>query len=262
VEFAAEPLTVSTIEAAHCAVAVWSGRAPDAAAEAATAALSCLDELPQERVVHDFSLLHEVGDEVSRKIAAGLVSAQRMGRTVTLVRCPEELFRRLRAAGAPDGLLHTASLSAATGGFVGEPASTLELHVRSLPEMLRRLRAVVEVVAGQAGITGAEEAGIKTAVTEAAANAILHGSPEGPRNHVHVSFHLDDRRLIVDVADQGRGFDPGAPAQDPAAQLREHGFGILMMRRLMDHVEFFHGGRGMLVRMTKHLSPAPPRWAG
>jgi anti-sigma regulatory factor (Ser/Thr protein kinase) len=103
------------------------------------------------------------------------------------------------------------------------------------------------------------ESAVKLAVTEAAANAIKHGSPEGPRNHVQVSFHLDPTLLIVDVADQGNGFDPHNTTTPPPGEA-DHGLGLLMMQRAMDRVEFYRDERGMLVRLTKYLEQGAREW--
>src|SRR5205814_6640469 len=158
-------------------------------------------------------------------------------------------------------IAHAGSLSAATRGLAGDPANIVDLYVRSSPELLHRLRNVVSAVAREARLSEEQEMQLKMAVTEAAANAILHGSPEGPRNHVRVSFHLDPGLLIVDVADQGRGFDPGKVPPPAPAEMKEHGYGIHLIRQAVDHVEFFRDEGGMLVRMTKRLGQGGGGWA-
>jgi anti-sigma regulatory factor (Ser/Thr protein kinase)/anti-anti-sigma regulatory factor len=254
------PLTVQVVEMQPCVVGQWEGIGPEAAREAASEAAGELLSRRAERLVLDFARLSQVSEAVVQVLTRLVSEAQRLGREVCLVRCADELFRRMQRAGAGGVVAHAASLLAATQGLIGEPTNMVEMHLRSMPELLCRVRHVASLVAEQAGLPSGSEILLQTAVTEAAANAIVHGSPEGARNHVRVSFHLDQRSLIVDVADQGPGFDPrGVPAPVPA-EPREHGYGIHMIRQSMDRVEFFQDEQGMLVRMTKFLNP-PAEWA-
>ncbi|MCA0376367.1 MAG: ATP-binding protein [Gemmatimonadetes bacterium] len=81
---------------------------------------------------------------------------------------------------------------------------------------------------------------VPMAVTEALANAILRGNGGEAAKHVHVHVELSAHRLLVDVTDEGPGFDLGALEQGPheATWLeREQGRGVFLMRALMDAVE-------------------------
>ena len=239
----------------------WIGSGPEVARATATEATGELLARPAERLILDLTRLADVCDGVGQAMLRLISETQRNGRNICLVRCPDDLFRRLQRAGLRGAVTHASSLLAATQGLAGEPANTLELHLRSAPQLLHRLRSVVSAIAREAGLTGSAEVQLKTAVTEAAANAIVHGSPEGQRNHVHVSFHLDARELIIDVADQGPGFEPGGTPFTALAELQEHGYGLEIMRQAMDRVEFYRDEHGMLVRMTKYLSTGSAGWA-
>jgi serine/threonine-protein kinase RsbW len=214
-----------------------------------------------ESVVIDVSELSEIAAEVIAILSRWINEAQRKGRNVCLVRCSDHLFRRLQRAGMSGAVTHAGSLLAATQGLAGEPASTLDLYLRSTPALLHRLRSVTAAVAREAGLPEETELLLKTAITEAAANAIVHGSPKGPRNHVRISFHLEPRMLIVDVADQGPGFDPNGLRSPDLMELREHGYGLHIMKQSMDRVEFYRDDQGMLVRLTKFLQPGRGDWA-
>lgn len=247
------PLSVQVLQLPPYVVGEWRGTAPGSSRETALEAVGELLAREGESLVLDLSGLADVSDPVVLALVRAMNEAQRLGRSVCLVRCPDELYRRLQRAGAAGAVSHAGSLVAATNGLAPDPASTLDLYLRSTPEFLSRLRNVISVVAKEAGLTQAVEFELKSAVTEAASNAIRHGSPEGPRNHIRVSFHLDGRALIIDIEDQGRGFDPTSVAEPDAFALREGGYGLHMMRRLMDRVEFYRDDRGMLVRMTKFI---------
>lgn len=251
--FSGAGLAVQVLEMSPYLVTHWRGTATEHARPAALEAVGDVLGRSGEHVLFEFAGLGHVSDGVVEVLARGITEAQRLGRAVTLVRCSEELFRCLQRAGANGAIRHAASLLAATQGLAKEQADNVDLYLRSSPEMLRRLRSVVSAVAREARLSEMAELALRTAVTEAAANAIRHGSPEGVRNHVRVTFHVEPAQLIVEVADQGRGFDPASVPAPVPAELRENGYGLHIMRESMDRVEFFRDEAGMLVRMTKLL---------
>ena len=93
---------------------------------------------------------------------------------------------------------------------------------------------------------------IPVALTEALSNAILRGNREDRAKSVRVRVHVDAHLLVVEVEDDGLGFDLEACTADPttADNLgREDGRGLFLMRRLMDRVEQFRA-LGNVVRLT------------
>lgn len=250
--YTARSLTIQNLELERHAVSQWRGKATAQSREAATEAVGDLLGRPAESVILQVGEFESKCEPVLAILARGILEAQRTGRRVTLVRCSSELFRDLQRLGI-GSVHHAASLLSATQGLARDPQNSVDLYLRSAPEMLPRLRNVVTALARQARLGDDLEMRVKSAVTEAAANAILHGSPEGPRNHVRVSFVVDGKLLIVEVADQGRGFDPQGVPAPAAADLRENGYGLHIMRSSMDRVEFLRDDRGMVVRMTQSL---------
>jgi serine/threonine-protein kinase RsbW len=93
---------------------------------------------------------------------------------------------------------------------------------------------------------------VPVALTEALSNAILRGNLDDPAKHVHIRAEVDNVRLVVEVADEGAGFDLEASLIDPTtpgAIDREDGRGLFLMRQLMDRVERIEGVHGSIVRM-------------
>jgi serine/threonine-protein kinase RsbW len=94
---------------------------------------------------------------------------------------------------------------------------------------------------------------VPVALTEALSNAILRGNHDDPAKHVHVRAEVDHVRLVVEVADEGEGFDLEASLIDPTTPGnvdREDGRGLFLMRKLMDRVERIEAAHGSVVRMT------------
>lgn len=104
---------------------------------------------------------------------------------------------------------------------------------------------------------------IPVALTEALSNAILRGNGEDRHKFVRLRATIDQQALIMEVEDDGVGFDLDACTQDPttAENLgREDGRGLFLMRRLMDQVEQFRS-RGNVVRMVLHRRSSDDRAA-
>lgn len=96
---------------------------------------------------------------------------------------------------------------------------------------------------------------ISLALSEALANAVLHGNGEDPEKKVDVSAVCEGPgQFTLVVTDEGQGFDAAAVG-DPTVGgnlLSNHGRGLLLIRRLMDKTEFRLGGRQIVLHKTCH----------
>ncbi|MBQ8955066.1 MAG: anti-sigma F factor [Clostridia bacterium] len=102
---------------------------------------------------------------------------------------------------------------------------------------------------------------VKTAVSEAVTNAIVHGYGGGP-GLVRLRALLDEAGgLTVEVVDKGRGIENVERARQPFFTTMEDsersGMGFTVMESFMDGVEVISQvNNGTMVRMRKRLSPA------
>jgi serine/threonine-protein kinase RsbW len=98
---------------------------------------------------------------------------------------------------------------------------------------------------------------IALAVGEALANAVEHGNKDAGLHRRALPLRSGGVNLI-EVSDEGAGFDFDhagvSQAQRPRPSRRHsvRGFGITIMRSLMDTVEY-DGSRGTVVRLRKRL---------
>lgn len=93
---------------------------------------------------------------------------------------------------------------------------------------------------------------IPVALSEALANAILRANKEDPGKQVYVRSAIDNDRLVIEIRDEGPGFDLRTSMRDPTLDeniTREDGRGLFLMTRLMDRIELFNNN-GNVVRMT------------
>lgn len=94
---------------------------------------------------------------------------------------------------------------------------------------------------------------VKLCLHEAAINAVEHGNKLDSRLTVTVVIAFETNRLIVEVTDQGGGFDHKRVPNPtiPANLLKPEGRGIFLIRNLMDKVSFSNKGR--TIKMVKIL---------
>ena len=102
---------------------------------------------------------------------------------------------------------------------------------------------------------------VSVAVRESVINAIKHGNKEDAHKHVTVEFLLSPRakpeQFVVEVLDEGAGFDPDVVANPLEAEnvLKSSGRGIFFMKSFMDDVTMARRPEGgMSVRMSKKLA--------
>ena len=93
---------------------------------------------------------------------------------------------------------------------------------------------------------------VPVALTEALSNAILRGNGDDVAKEVRVRATFENGHLVLEVEDEGIGFDLEACTEDPTTPEnleREDGRGLFLMRAMMDRVERFRGA-GNVVRLT------------
>jgi serine/threonine-protein kinase RsbW len=131
---------------------------------------------------------------------------------------------------------------------------TVKLDISSRFDMLEVVQTVLGQVAALGGFDDDAVHYMSVAVRESVVNAIKHGNRLDESKRVDVVLDLQPDKLVVQIRDQGKGFDPGRVA-DPLAPenlLKADGRGIFFMRSFMDEVSYsFPPQGGTLVRMVK-----------
>ena len=132
---------------------------------------------------------------------------------------------------------------------------TLAFDSRSENEGFARVAVAAFVT--QLNPTLEEVADIRTAVSEAVTNAIIHGYPDGIHTVV-VRAVLEDDMLELWVTDEGVGMEDVRQAMEPLytsrPELERSGMGFMFMEAFMDQVEVeSEPGRGTLITMKKKI---------
>jgi serine/threonine-protein kinase RsbW len=125
-----------------------------------------------------------------------------------------------------------------------------------IPSDVRFIEAIVARVASEARHLDFSarqcSLNVRVALTEAISNAILYGNGGNAAKEVRVRAAFTDTSLVLEVEDEGPGFDLERCLVDPTTPEmieRENGRGLFLMEHLMDHVERFIDG-GNVVRLT------------
>ena len=136
---------------------------------------------------------------------------------------------------------------------------TLEFLSRSANEAFAR--GAVACFAAQLDPTLEELGDIKTAVSEAVTNAIVHAYPDRLGRIVVKARVLEDNILEISVRDWGKGIDDVDRARQPLFTTggeERSGMGFTIMESFMDGLTVSSGpGKGTRVVMRRRILPRP-----
>lgn len=134
------------------------------------------------------------------------------------------------------------------------------LHLPVVPNVELVAAKAVETLGSAIGMDRSRVEAASVAIVEACLNAMEHG---GGRMVVRVTSEGEPGRhqLVVEVEDHGDGFDPSsAPQNSPASVIgsaSKRGWGLTLIRELMDDVQIRSQPGRTLVRMCKYVESAP-----
>jgi serine/threonine-protein kinase RsbW len=106
------------------------------------------------------------------------------------------------------------------------------------------VRSVMNVVREMKCAPGHED-DIELALTEALANAVVHGAKNDPSKIIECDVACDEKQgILIIVRDPGTGFDPTKIANPCQGEniYASHGRGIYLINQLMDEVQFHKNG--------------------
>lgn len=132
----------------------------------------------------------------------------------------------------------------------------VRLTIPARAEYITLCRLALTGLAGLRPLSDELVADLKLALTEAASNSVRHayGDAEGL---VEIAYELYTDRLVIEVCDDGEGFDH-ADENDlgDLENLSEGGLGIAIIRAIADEFELTRrdGGRGSRLRFAKLLT--------
>jgi len=112
------------------------------------------------------------------------------------------------------------------------------------------------------GYPDADLFAVRLALEEAVMNAIKHGHNGDTSREVPVRYDVTPEQVVIEVEDEGPGFDPDQvlDPRSPEALERPCGRGLYLMRCFMNSVQY--NDRGNTVTMCKQRSEPAPAGTG
>jgi len=136
---------------------------------------------------------------------------------------------------------------------LGNP--TVRLTIPAKPEYITLVRLALSGLSRLRPLSEETLGDLKLAVTEACTNSVRHGYGEDGEGTVEILYELQPDRFVVEVADDGPGFD-AAGDRPMDESLAEGGLGIAIIKAVSD--EFESGersdGHGSRLRFVKLLN--------
>jgi len=125
-------------------------------------------------------------------------------------------------------------------------------------------RVAVAAFMTQLNPTLEEVADVKTAVSEAVTNAIIHGY-EKEIDKIRIRCRLEEQILYIEIEDHGKGIENVEQAMQPLftskPELERSGMGFSFMEAFMDEISVESElGQGTLVKMQKEIGKGRELW--
>ena len=130
---------------------------------------------------------------------------------------------------------------------------TVELTLPVMQDMELAATKTAEVIAKRMDLDGEKTDEISMALIEACINAFEHSKS---KDNIFIQYIIDIDKLIIKVGDKGIGFDAEVVAipkiEEKLNSDNRRGWGLQLMKELMDTVEFQSNKDVTTVTMTKN----------
>ena len=125
-------------------------------------------------------------------------------------------------------------------------------------------RVAVAAFMTQLNPTLEEVADVKTAVSEAVTNAIIHGYEKEVKK-IRIKCRLEEQTLYIEIEDKGIGIENVEQAMEPLyttkPELERSGMGFSFMEAFMDEISVESRlGEGTVVKMQKEIGKGRELW--
>lgn len=123
---------------------------------------------------------------------------------------------------------------------------------------LSKIRNFVAGVLRKYGVDDVEVNNLVLAVDEVCANLIIHSYKCDPDEKLEVDIDINNKKITFDIHDHSDGFDirehPEPALEEIIKSRKKGGVGLLLVKRIMDDIDFIKGDNTRVVRLTKFRS--------
>lgn len=98
------------------------------------------------------------------------------------------------------------------------------------------------------------------AVDEICANLMIHSHQCNPNKCLELFVNIEDEEIIFEIRDTGSGFnfqDYKEPSiKDIIVEKKKGGLGLMLVKRIMDHIEYIENNNANIYRLRKKMGSA------
>ncbi len=120
---------------------------------------------------------------------------------------------------------------------------------------LSELRAFLHQTLMKASLSENEKHQVTLAVEEVCANLIIHSHGCNPQDHIQLEVRDFPEKLIFEISDQGEAFNileyEVPDLKKVMVEKRKGGLGIILVKKIMDEIEFESKNGTNTCRLTK-----------
>ncbi len=127
-------------------------------------------------------------------------------------------------------------------------------------QKLKEIRDFVTAVLYKYGLSEIETNKLVLAVDEICANLIIHAHGCNPKESIELLINVKENEGVTfEISDRGIGFNPGK-YQEPSLneivkEKKKGGLGLMLVKRIMDDVEFKSDSRQNVCILYKKFKP-------
>lgn len=136
-----------------------------------------------------------------------------------------------------------------------------QLKVPCKKEKLREVRVFVESLLKKYGIPEVEAGKMVLAVDEVCANLMIHSHNCDPKKYIGIQINFNKgKNIVFEISDYGVGFNfchyKEPSLEDIIKQKKKGGVGLMLVKRIMDNMEFIRKHNRNVYRLVKRLQIA------
>ena len=134
------------------------------------------------------------------------------------------------------------------------------ISVPCVKSNLRRIRIFIVDVLREQHLSDVDVHSMVLAVDEVCANLMIHSNNCSPKHSIDVEILIKGKgKIVFDIIDKGRGFDirkyPEPDINEIIRMKKKGGVGLMLVKRIMDDIDFITKEDYNIVRLTKNLQP-------
>ena len=133
-----------------------------------------------------------------------------------------------------------------------------KISVPGVKSNLQRIRTFIIDVLREQHLSDVELHSLVLAVDEVCANLIVHSHKLSPLHEIGVEINIEsNNKIVFDIINKGPGFDirnyPEPDLKEIIRLKKKGGVGLMLVKRIMDDIDFINKGEYNIVRLTKNL---------